>query len=83
MLFDPILNMELSDDDEILKDPLFLSQPLICSHCHIPIKGKYYQSGKDYYDEYCWQFRFVIDSLHIERASRRTVKEFDEDGNEC
>ncbi len=58
------------------------SQPLICAHCYRPIKGKLFQSGNNFYDEYCWQFRFVIDPLFIERASRKRIKSFDEEGNE-
>ena len=82
MLFDPVLNSVFAAEDEVLVDPATFTQPLICAHCYRAIKGKYFQSGKNYYDEYCWQFRFVIDPLFIERAKRRKTKEFDEDGNE-
>jgi hypothetical protein len=82
MLFDPVLNSSIFsvEDSEIIRD--LLSQPLICAHCYRPIRGKFFQSGKNYYDDFCWQFRFVIDPLYIERASRRKIKNFDEDGNE-
>jgi hypothetical protein len=83
MFFDPVLNSSLVEDEILLIDPQSYSQPMICAHCYRGIKGKYYQSGNNYYDEYCWQFRFVIDPLYLERASRKTVKSFDEDGNEC
>ena len=81
-LFDPVLDNSVIYDDEILSDPEFFSQPLICAHCYRPIRGKYFQSGKNYYDEFCWQFRFVVDPLHIQRAQRKKIKEFDEDGYE-
>ena len=58
------------------------SEVMICAHCYRPIKGKYFQSGKNYYDEYCWQFRFVIDPLYLERAARRTIMHFDDDGEQ-
>jgi hypothetical protein len=82
MIFDPIIDTEIlfETEPEVIRD--LFSQPIICSHCYKPIKGKYYQSGKDYYDEFCWQFRYVIDPLYIERSSRRKVKNFDEDGKE-
>ena len=82
MLFDPVLDTICSceENEEILRD--MFNQPIICAHCYKPIKGKFYQSGKNYYDKYCWQFRYVIDPLYIERASRKKVKDFDEDGNE-
>jgi hypothetical protein len=82
MLFDPVLNSSIFsvEDSEIIRD--LSSQPLICAHCYRPIRGKFFQSGKNYYDDFCWQFRFVIDPLYIERASRRKIKNFDEDGNE-
>ena len=83
MFFDPILNSSLYEDEIIYVDHQIYSLPMICAHCYRPIKGKYFQSGKDYYDEYCWQFRFVIDPLHLKRAARKTIKTFDEDGNEC
>lgn len=82
MLFDPILNSELVEEEEMQFEPGTTNQPLICAHCHRLIKGKYFQSGKNYYDEFCWQFRFVIDELFIERASRNKIKQFDEDGYE-
>jgi hypothetical protein len=82
MIFDPVLDSAvLGDDTEIIQRDMF-NQPIICAHCYKTIKGKYYQSGKNYYDKYCWQFRFVIDPLYIERASRKKVKDFDEEGNE-
>lgn len=81
MIFDPIINSAL-DSDEIIIDQNSYCQPLICAHCNQPIKGKYFQSGKNYYDGWCWQFRFVVDPLYMERASRKTIKQFDEDGNE-
>lgn len=71
----------MTEEVTIIEQDAF-SQPLICAHCYRPIKGKFFQSGKNFYDEFCWQFRFVIDPLFIERASRRKVKTFDEDGYE-
>ena len=82
MLFDPVLNSACSEEESILYEPGSLNKPLICSHCYQPIKGKFFQSGENYYDEYCWQFRFVVDPLHISRAARKKIKEFDEDGYE-
>ncbi len=81
MIFDPVLDSTVSveEDETILRD--IFNQPILCAHCYRAIKGKYFQSGKNYYDEYCWQFRFVVDPLHIERAARKKVFEFDEDGN--
>jgi hypothetical protein len=43
-----------------------------CSHCHRKIYGKVYQSGTNYYDSYCWQFRFInlspVDEADQQRA---------------
>ena len=81
MIFDPLLNSVLDmGENEVARDNL--SQIIVCAHCNKQIKGKYYRSGKNYYDAYCWQFRFVIDPLYIQRASRKTIKEFDEEGCE-
>ena len=80
MLFDPVLNSAF-ESEEVQVNPESRSQPLVCSHCNQPIKGKYHQSEKNFYDEYCWQFKYVIDSLYIQRATRKKVKQFDEDGN--
>lgn len=30
-----------------------------CSHCHRKIVGRVHQIGNRYYDDYCWQFRFI------------------------
>ena len=81
MLFDPVINSAFSDDIRIF-DVGSLSKPLVCSHCHKPIKSRLYQSGENFYDEYCWQFKFVIDPLYLQRASRRDIKKFDDDGTE-
>jgi hypothetical protein len=79
MIFDPVLDSIIlgEGDEQILLD--LSNQPIICAHCYRPIKGKYHQSGNNYYDEYCWQFRFVIDPIYIERASRKKIKELDDD----
>ena len=78
MLFDFILNSTIYDDESVLTEP-GSTQPLICAHCYKPIKGKYFQSGENYYDEYCWQFKFIIDPLYIQRSSRRKSKKCDEE----
>ncbi len=74
MLFDPILDSAIYDEDAILMQP-GSTQPMICAHCYKPIKGKYFQSGENFYDMYCWQFKFVIDPLFIQRASKRDKKD--------
>jgi hypothetical protein len=79
MLFDPILNESISGSDTMVRTETL--QPMFCSHCNMPIKGKFHQSGENYYDDYCWQFKFVIDSLFIARGSRRGMKDLDD--NEC
>ncbi|MDG6226018.1 MAG: hypothetical protein QCI82_10975 [Candidatus Thermoplasmatota archaeon] len=33
-----------------------------CSHCHRKIIGNVHQLGNRYYDDYCWQFRFINDN---------------------
>ena len=81
MLFDPVLD-KVYTEDEFLVEPGGFNKPLMCAHCYRPIKGRYYQSGKNYYDEFCWQFRFVIDPIYIEKSKRTEVKEYDEDGYE-
>ena len=81
MLFDPVLNT-IYTDEEVQLEPGGFNKPLLCAHCYRPIKGKYFQSGKNYYDEFCWQFRFVIDPIYIQKAMRKTAKEYDEDGYE-
>jgi hypothetical protein len=81
MLFDPVLN-SLNTDSELQMEPGGLNKPLRCAHCYMPIKGRYHQSGKDFYDDYCWQFRYVIDPILIEKGSRKTAKDYDDDGSE-
>jgi hypothetical protein len=81
MLFDPILNSVLSEDIEG-SEYQHLGKPLVCAHCYRPIKGRLHQSGENFYDEYCWQFKFVIDPLYIQRAIRKTTKNLDEDDND-
>jgi hypothetical protein len=78
MIFDPVIDSAYSDEEEIVRDPIN-SQPLMCAHCYKPIKGKYFQSGENFYDLYCWQFKFVIDPLYLERASKKTSESSDED----
>jgi len=78
MLFDPVLNSVLNDDALMIQEGPFVKS-LVCAHCYKPIKGKYFQSGENYYDEYCWQFKFVIDPLFIERASKKKIMHQDED----
>ena len=78
MLFDPILNLVISDEDEDVVVN-YLGKPLMCSHCYRPIKGTLHQSGENFYDEHCWQFKFVIDPLFIQRASRKIMKDLEED----
>ena len=79
MLFDPVLNSACSEEESILYEPGSMNKPLICSHCYRPIKGKYFQSGENFYDEYCWQFKFVIDPLYIRRSLGKKIKKDDEE----
>jgi hypothetical protein len=77
VLFDPVLNSAVSADELVVG--IFGQQIMTCSHCHMPIKGRFHRSGEEYYDDYCWQFKYVIDPLFLERAARKTMKELDED----
>jgi hypothetical protein len=67
MLFDPILDImihEFTEFELVVEDTdettFKLSQSIACAHCYRPIVGKFHRDGDKYYDDYCWQFRYVI-----------------------
>jgi hypothetical protein len=62
MVFDPVLNSLLEDPDTGSDENGFVDR--ICSHCHRKIVGKQYLSANNnYYDSFCWQFRYVLEPI--------------------
>ncbi len=33
---------------------------VICSHCHMEIKGTVHRYGNQFFDPYCWNLRFIL-----------------------
>ncbi len=33
---------------------------VICSHCHMAIKGTVHRYGNQLFDPYCWNLRFIL-----------------------
>lgn len=72
MLFDPVLEMREKNrnDNDYYKGP-----KLLCFHCYNEIKGKVYFYDDKPYDEYCYQFRYVINPVEEELEERKKLLE--------
>jgi hypothetical protein len=46
--------------------PYLKKTGLLCSHCHKEIRGKLYNSGMKFYDEYCWSLRYILEAQESE-----------------
>jgi hypothetical protein len=75
MLFDPVLNSLLDDHETGSEESGFVDR--ICSHCHRKIVGKQYLSvNNNYYDSFCWQFRFVLEPVEKKKKDDGLDEEF-------
>ena len=56
LFFDPVVNRGALESVELD----VIKPKHICSHCFKPITGKVHREGMRYYDEYCWQLRYIL-----------------------
>jgi len=75
MLFDPVLNSFLEESELQAEESGFVDR--ICSHCHRKIVGKQYLSANNnYYDSFCWQFRYVLEPIEKKKKDDELDEEF-------
>jgi hypothetical protein len=68
-------------DSIVLDEPMpYLKRTgLICSHCHKEIRGKLFNLGTKFYDEYCFSLRYILEAQeadHERHAELRKKMDF-------
>lgn len=55
-------------DRHVLTDrrPYLKRTGIICSHCHKEIRGKFYNIGNKFFDQYCWSLRYILEAQELE-----------------
>lgn len=69
---DPIL--ELANESGI--EEAEKGTGIICSHCHCEIKGRVYQCNNQYFDQYCWNLRFILQMGDEEEQRKKDLHRF-------
>jgi hypothetical protein len=54
--------------------PYLKKTGMICSHCHKEIRGKMFNLGNRFFDEYCWSLRFILDAQEAEGKRLNELK---------
>jgi hypothetical protein len=74
MLFDPVINSLIDEPETHAEEGVFVDR--ICSHCHRKIIGKQYLStNNNYYDSFCWQFRYVLEPVEKKKKDNEMDEE--------
>ena len=75
MLFDPVIDTLLTEPGRHIEESGFVDR--ICSHCHRKIVGKQHLSvNNNYYDSFCWQFRYVLEPVEKRKKDELNDEEF-------
>ena len=72
-LFDPVI--ELSRKNQNVNKDTFKGPRFACFHCYRPIKGKVYFYDDKPFDEFCYQFRYVISIIEEDEIEKRKLLE--------
>ena len=56
------------------KRPYLKRTGMICSHCHKEIRGKIYNLGNRFFDEYCWSLRYILEAQEIEMERTQELR---------
>lgn len=54
---------------------------LICCHCHNEIRGQIFNMGNQFFDEYCWSLRFILEAQRKEQDRLTEMRKRMETGN--
>jgi hypothetical protein len=67
---DPVLEQRILTE----RRPYLKRTGMLCSHCHKEIRGRLYNLGNKFFDEYCWSLRYILEAQESEMERTQELR---------